>query len=117
MLINRFPAGERAGYPTVCKGRYRSGEDIYYAFEEPASLNVLELLPEFARIGVRAVKIEGRQRSPVYVAQVTRVWRDAIDALEREGERFSVRPQWNAGLAHHAEGSHCTLGAFSRPWK
>jgi len=28
---------------------------------------------------VAAIKIEGRQRSPAYVAQVTRVWRDAID--------------------------------------
>jgi len=117
VLINRFAPGERAGYPTVCKGRYRSAGDTYYAFEEPTSLNVLEMLPEFARIGVRAVKIEGRQRSPLYVAQVTKVWRDAIDALEREGERFSIRGQWTAALARHAEGSQCTLGAFSRPWK
>jgi O2-independent ubiquinone biosynthesis protein UbiU len=117
VLINRYADGERAGYPTVCKGRYRSGEDTYYAFEEPASLNTLELLPEFARIGVRAMKIEGRQRSPVYVSQVTRVWRDAIDALEREGERFAVRAQWSAALARHSEGNQCTLGAFSRPWK
>ena len=117
VLIDRVAPGEHAGYPTVCKGRYWADEDLYYAFEEPASLNVLELLPEFARIGVRAVKIEGRQRSALYVAQVTRIWRDAIDALDREGERFSVRPQWTAVLAHHAEGSQCTLGAFSRPWK
>ncbi len=33
------------------------------------------------------VKVEGRQRSPAYVAQVTRVWRDAIDALRlRRGD-------------------------------
>jgi putative protease len=66
---------------------------------------------------VRAVKIEGRQRSPVYVAEVTRLWREAVDALEREGGRFSVRARWSAGLARHAEGRQCTLGAFSRPWK
>ena len=44
-----------------------------------------------------------------------------LDNFEREiphyAERFSVRPQWTAVLAHHAEGSQCTLGAFSRPWK
>jgi putative protease len=68
----------------------------------------------FRRIGVRAVKIEGRQRSPAYVAQVTRVWRSAIDAL---GEDWEMNPAWNAQLARHAEGSQCTLGAFSRPWK
>ena len=114
VLIDRYAASERAAYPTVCKGRYRAGDDLYYAFEEPVSLNTLELLPAFRDIGVRAVKIEGRQRSPVYVAQVTRVWREAIDALAGE---FRVRSDWNAQLARHAEGSQCTLGAFSRPWK
>lgn len=115
VLIDRYAKGERAAYPTVCKGRYAAGADTYYAFEEPTSLNTLEMLPEFARIGVRAVKIEGRQRSPAYVAQVTRVWREAIDALK--AGRFAPRAEWQAALARHAEGSQTTLGAFSRPWK
>jgi putative protease len=66
---------------------------------------------------VRAVKIEGRQRSPAYVAQVTRVWREAIDAARRQGERFAPRRAWMAALDRHSEGSRHTLGAFSRPWK
>jgi len=61
------------------------------------------------------VRIEGRQRSPAYVAQVTRVWREAIDALQTD--LFAPRPAWQAALARHAEGSQTTLGAFSRPWK
>lgn len=117
VLVDRYARGERAAYPTVCKGRYRAGEDTYYAFEEPVSLNTLELLAEFRRIGVRAVKIEGRQRSPAYVAEVTRVWREALDALEAGPDRFEARHDWMARLARHAEGSQCTLGAFSRPWK
>ena len=64
---------------------------------------------------MRAIKIEGRQRSPAYVAQVTRVWREALDAWK--AGRFAPRPEWNAALARHAEGSQTTLGAFSRPWK
>jgi putative protease len=115
VLIDRYAREERAAYPTVCKGRYAAGNDTYYAFEEPASLNTLELLPELARIGVRAVKIEGRQRSPAYVAQVTKVWREAIDALK--ADRFAPRAAWQAALARHAEGSQTTIGAFSRPWK
>lgn len=115
VLIDRYAPGERAAYPTVCKGRYAAGEDTYYAFEEPASLNTLEMLPEFAGAGVRAVKIEGRQRSPAYVAQVTKVWREALDALA--AGRFAPRAAWSAALARHAEGSQTTLGAFSRPWK
>ena len=68
-------------------------------------------------MGVRAVKIEGRQRSPAYVAQVTRVWRQAIDAARPGSGRLAPRAGWIAELDRHAEGSQHTLGAFSRPWK
>jgi putative protease len=117
VLIDRYGEAEQRAYPTLCKGRFTVQGETYYAIEEPASLNTLELLPEFARIGVAAIKIEGRQRSPAYVATVTRVWREAIDALKKEGERFAPRPAWIAALDRQSEGSQHTLGAFSRPWK
>jgi len=117
VLIDRYAAGEKAAYPTLCKGRFEVEGATYYAIEEPASLNAIELLPQFKAAGVRAVKIEGRQRSPAYVAQVTQVWREAIDALEREPEGFAPRAPWLAALDRHSEGSQHTLGAFSRPWK
>ena len=91
VLIDRYAPGENAAYPTLCKGRFEVDGATYYSIEEPASLNTIELLPKFLRAGVRAVKIEGRQRSPAYVAQVTRVWRQAIDAALAEGERFVPR--------------------------
>ena len=56
-----------------------------YAIEEPTSLNTLAILPELIELGVAAIKIEGRQRSPAYVEQVTRVWRAAIDPAARRG--------------------------------
>ena len=115
ILIDRYASGERAAYPTVCKGRFDVEGETYHAFEEPASLNTLELIPEFGRSGVRAIKIEGRQRSPAYVAQVTRVWREAIDAWKAGA--FAPREAWMAALDRNAEGSQHTLGAFSRPWK
>ena len=118
ILIDRFAEGERAGYPTLCKGRFEVNDETYYALEEPTSLNTLELLPELARIGIRAIKIEGRQRSPAYVAQVTKVWRAALDKLNRGGaEAFSVLPAWMAELNKVSEGQSNTLGAYYRPWK
>jgi collagenase-like PrtC family protease len=83
LLIDRYAPGEPAGYPTLCKGRFIVGEQTYYAIEEPTSLNTLELLPELQDMGIAAIKIEGRQRSPAYVTQVTKVWRAAIDACRR----------------------------------
>ena len=117
ILIDRFADGERAGYPTLCKGRFDVNGETYYAIEEPTSLNTLELLPELARIGVSAIKIEGRQRSPAYVAQVTRVWRAAIDRLQQGDAPFRIEPAWMAELNKVSEGQSHTLGAYYRPWK
>lgn len=117
ILIDKFGAGERAGYPTLCKGRFEVDDETYYAIEEPASLNTLELLPELMRIGVRAIKIEGRQRSPAYVAQVTKVWREAIDTCRRDPAHFVPKPAWMAELNKVSEGQAATLGAYNRPWK
>ncbi|MCG2585936.1 peptidase U32 family protein [Massilia sp. TS11] len=117
VLIDRYAEGENASYPTLCKGRFDVADDTYYAIEEPASLNTLELLPKLIEMGVRAVKIEGRQRSPAYVGQVTKVWREAIDQCRQAPGRFSVQPGWRADLARHAEGQQHTLGAYHRTWK
>ena len=117
VLIDRYADGERAGYPTLCKGRFDVLGQTYYAIEEPTSLNTLELLPQLIAAGVRAIKIEGRQRSPAYVQQVTRVWRAAIDHALREGERFRPLPAWTSALSKVSEGQSHTLGAYYRPWK
>jgi collagenase-like PrtC family protease len=117
ILIDRFKDGERAGYPTLCKGRFEVDDETYYAIEEPASLNTMELLPELLRLGIRAIKIERRQRSPAYVEQVTKVWREAIDSCRSNSERFVPKAAWMAELNKVSEGQSYTLGAYSRPWK
>ena len=96
-LIDEFHGDERPGYPTLCKGRFDVDGATYYALEEPTSLNTLDLLPELMRIGVAAIKIEGRQRSPAYVAQVTRVWRGTIDACAAAPQAWSAPPTAHAG--------------------
>ncbi|HYW58171.1 MAG TPA: peptidase U32 family protein [Polaromonas sp.] len=118
VLIDRYASGENTGYPTLCKGRFDVGDDeSYYAIEEPASLNTLELLPQLLKMGVRAIKIEGRQRSLAYVAQVTRVWREAIDHCVANPHRYAPKTSWMASLDQVAEGQQHTLGAYHRPWK
>jgi putative protease len=118
VLIDRYSAGENAGYPTLCKGRFDVGDEKnYYAIEEPTSLNTLALLPQLMKMGVRAIKIEGRQRSPAYVAQVTKVWREAIDSCRDNPHRYSAKPAWMKDLDKVAEGQQHTLGAYHRPWK
>jgi O2-independent ubiquinone biosynthesis protein UbiU len=116
VLIDRYAADEPRGYPTLCKGRFVVDGERDYAIEEPTSLNTLALLPQLIEAGVAAIKIEGRQRSASYVAEVTRVWRAAIDHAA-SGARWSLQPAWNAQLARWAEGQQQTLGAYDRPWR
>ncbi len=120
VLIDRYAPGESAGYPTLCKGRFDVGEvhsDGYYAIEEPTSLNTLSILPQLLAMGVRAIKVEGRQRSPAYVAQVTRVLREALDACQANPHLYTPRTSWMSALAEVSEGQQQTLGAYHRPWK
>ena len=117
VLVDRYSADESASYPTLCKGRFQVNNQLYNALEEPTSLNTLPLLPELLDAGVKAIKLEGRQRSPVYVKQVVKVWRQALDALHQEGADFNVRDTWMQQLADVSEGSQTTYGAYHRPWQ
>lgn len=116
-LIDRFDSQENAGYPTLCKGRFTVDDQRYHVLEEPTSLNTLSLLPELHREGISAVKIEGRQRSPAYVGQVTQVWRAALDRVLASPEAYTVAHEWELVLAELSEGSQTTLGAYHRSWR
>ena len=47
----------------------------------PQDLAGLEVLPDLIRAGVASLKIEGRLKSPEYVANITRIYRQALDRL------------------------------------
>jgi len=69
------------------------------------------------KAGVVAVKVEGRQRSPAYVKQVTRVLRQALDACLADPDNYMPHADWIAELDRVAEGSTHTLGALDRAWQ
>ncbi|WP_105188825.1 MULTISPECIES: ubiquinone anaerobic biosynthesis protein UbiU [unclassified Pseudoalteromonas] len=117
IVIDRFSPQEKAGYPTLCKGRFAVAGNQYHVLEEPTSLNSMELLPELMALGISAIKIEGRQRSPTYVADVTRTWRQAIDACRSDAKHFSPSEQAQRCLQKYSEGSQTTLGAYHKKWK
>jgi O2-independent ubiquinone biosynthesis protein UbiU len=123
ILIDQYSPYEMAGYPTLCKGRFVVEDEhpkAYHALEEPTSLNTLELLPALMKMGISAVKIEGRQRSSAYVKQVTQVWRAAIDRAEKcalSSQDFAIEAQWDAKLAEVSEGAQTTLGAYHKKWQ
>lgn len=117
VLIDRYQDNENAGYPTLCKGRFEVNNNIYHALEEPTSLNTLELVPQLSKMGIVSVKIEGRQRSPAYVEQVTKTWRAALDKYAHSPEQYLVENSWMNTLENLSEGSQTTLGAYHRKWQ
>ena len=58
----------------------------------PQDLSGLEVLPDLVRVGVSSLKIEGRLKSPEYVASITRVYRQALDKVMAELEGGRPRP-------------------------
>lgn len=113
LAIDRLGAHEPAGYPTLCKGRFEAGGDPAYLFEDPVSLNAMGLLKSLRAAGVKAVKIEGRQRGKAYVARVASAFRAAIDALDR-GEDTA---RFETLLSDLAEGGRETAGAYNKKWR
>ncbi|CAG8998088.1 MAG: putative protease YhbU [Candidatus Celerinatantimonas neptuna] len=115
VLIDRYQEHESAGYPTLCKGRFKVDNTCYHVLEEPTSLNTLEILPELFAANISSVKIEGRQRSPAYVHQVTRIWRAAIDRFMADPNHYQAKGMDELGQL--SEGRQTTLGAYYRNWQ
>lgn len=51
-------------------------------------------LPDLAALGVEGFKIEGRMKGIHYVATVTKIYREALDALFSAPDSFQCRQQW-----------------------
>ena len=95
-LLSSFMTGRSANQGACahpCRYQYalveekRPGE--YFPFHEDErgsyilnsrDLCLLEQIPRLAEAGVDAFKIEGRMKSPLYLATVARVYREALDA-------------------------------------
>src|SRR5919199_2342559 len=70
----------RMPYELVADGKLVALEGRKYLLS-PQDLAGVEVLPELVRAGVSSLKIEGRLKTPEYVANVTRVYRQALDRV------------------------------------
>src|SRR5436190_2415943 len=64
----------------------------------PQDLAGLEVLPELIASGVASLKIEGRLKTPEYVANITRVYRRALDGVI-ENSRYDLEMAFSRGLS------------------
>ena len=81
----------RLPYDLVCDGDdVDLGQQKYLL--SPQDLAAYDLIPQLIDVGVCAFKIEGRLKTPEYVANITRHYRRAIDsALARKPAAFAPR--------------------------
>ena len=95
----------RMPYELVVDGETRDLGDQRYLLS-PQDLAGIDQIPELIRIGVTSFKIEGRLKTPEYVAAVTRAYRKAIDAAESgveevatEEDRYQLEMAFSRGLS------------------
>jgi putative protease len=75
----------RMPYELISDGQLVPLGDRKYLLS-PQDLAGLDVLPDLIRAGVASLKIEGRLKTPEYVASITRVYRQALDrCLEPAG--------------------------------
>jgi U32 family peptidase len=81
----------RMPYELLCDGELSDLGDVRYLLS-PQDLAAFDLLPELVELGVASFKIEGRLKTPEYVANITRHYREALDAV-LAGQPVTFSPQ------------------------
>ncbi len=75
----------RLPYELICDGEDRDLGDVRYLLS-PQDLAGYAAIPDLIDAGVCSLKIEGRLKTPEYVANITSHYRDAIDQAMRSRE-------------------------------
>ena len=68
----------RLPYELICDGEQRDLDDVRYLLS-PQDLAGYAAINDLVDAGVRSLKIEGRLKTPEYVANITRKYRQALD--------------------------------------
>ncbi|MBB5034083.1 U32 family peptidase [Prosthecobacter vanneervenii] len=94
----------RMPYEMIVDGEPRDLEDKRYLLS-PQDLAAVDEIPRLIALGIKSFKIEGRLKTPEYVAAVTQVYRKAIDrALANQPapasaeDRYALEMTFSRGL-------------------
>ena len=90
----------RLPYELVSDGQDVDLGDRKYLLS-PQDLAGLPVLPDLVKVGVTSLKIEGRLKSPEYVANITRVYRQALDeagASRSPASQYDMEMAFSRGL-------------------
>ena len=82
----------RMPYELIQDGKPLALGDRQYLLS-PQDLAGLEVLDQLMELGLSSLKIEGRLKSPTYVANITRIYRNAIDQIANQSPE---KPEWDS---------------------
>jgi putative protease len=90
-------------------------EDERYSYLlSSKDLCLIEYLPEVLASGVTSLKIEGRMKSAYYVAVVTRTYRQSLDALTQQKDKYKCQTEWIDELSKISNRGYTTGFAFAK---
>jgi putative protease len=90
----------RMPYELISDGQRVELGDRRYLLS-PQDLAGLDVLPDLVRAGVASLKIEGRLKSPEYVANITRVYRAALDRVMAEAGALAAPANFDPASARY----------------
>jgi len=89
----------RMPYELVVDGQTKPMDEVRYLLS-PQDLAAVDVIPDLVKAGVVSFKIEGRLKSPEYVAAITRVYRKALDEVEITAkDRYTLEMMFSRGLS------------------
>ena len=88
----------RMTYELIADGKIINLGDRKYLLS-PQDLAGIDVIPDLVKSGVSCLKIEGRLKSPEYVANVTKVYRDALDRLKVKDSSQYSNEKYNLEMA------------------
>lgn len=87
----------RMPYELISDGQKVDLGDRQYLLS-PQDLAGLDVLPDLVKSGVTSLKIEGRLKSPEYVANITQVYRQALDGNPSPEDQYNLEMAFSRGL-------------------
>ena len=121
-LLSNYMANRDANHGECaqpCRWRYHVVEETrpgeYMPIEEDErgtyiynsrDLCMIEYIPELVESGIYSFKIEGRMKTPLYVATVVKAYREAIDTYLNDPDAFEAKREYflqEVGKASHRE--------------
>ncbi len=103
----------RMPYDLISDGKSVPLGDKRYLLS-PQDLAGMDVLPDLVRSGVTSLKIEGRLKTPEYVANITRIYRKALDTISTGVSPASSGSVTNGKNADDRQSRYDMEMAFSR---